>query len=341
MLDLGLDLLSQVISNDLIHVTHPPERLAILSSVSRSFAAAVDNPLLWRGLIHQCWKRGLIHPVHATPDYKQLYQTLEQHALAKVEEWHHNFQEYQAQPERWIFPMQEFLIQIQPELADEDPVENLTAHEQLQDLALEHTKIREGKSVAAAEFLWRVSMDRTMRGEFLGRCKGLGLPMAVIGQMPLEGVSIVKGLQMLLQKFGTRTSSALNRLIRVLGAKLHEAQPDSASPDVLHSLIYAAMLLNTDMYCEHIKDSHRITREQFTNRLKSMISEQEFEPITGLIDQIYDEVAEHGPLCLSPTGPHPSTSAKAVSQAVSRQETNVMNIPGMKFFGMAEGCVIC
>eukprot|EP00658_Telonema_sp_P-2_P078753 TRINITY_DN7453_c0_g1_i5.p1 TRINITY_DN7453_c0_g1~~TRINITY_DN7453_c0_g1_i5.p1 ORF type:complete len:132 (+),score=22.98 TRINITY_DN7453_c0_g1_i5:310-705(+) len=98
------------------------------------------------------------------------------------------------------------------------------------------------------------------------------------------------------EKMSTRTSTALNRLVRALSVKYHgDNMLHMASPNVVHTIMYAALMLNTDMYNDNVKPEDKMTKGTFVQSvLRMREGDEPFVPIP-VIERIYNRILQDGP----------------------------------------------
>ena len=325
---IGNDLLSHIIS---VEVESNPDRIPCLARVSKQFSLSCHNPLLWKSMLQKSWRWELLSAdsIPSPVDWRRAFIDIEDGTRNRIADWHNQFNAHSTEPQKWQQPIEAFLSKL---LSNSDTTITIQqpgsgrqqAREQLGGEQLAVTKRSAAASAPAAKFLFEIEMDRSMRGEFLGSCSGMGLPMAVIGLLPLHDVGVVGGLRLLLEKVCTRTSYSLNRIMRALGAQLYEMNSQLGSEEAANSLVYAAMMLNTDMYSKNVKAHHRMSKPIFIEKVLEMLEDNPVEP--AVIQEIYDSMASGGPLRVGED---------------SKPVTEPSQPPvGTQFLALAEGCSI-
>eukprot|EP00658_Telonema_sp_P-2_P078752 TRINITY_DN7453_c0_g1_i3.p1 TRINITY_DN7453_c0_g1~~TRINITY_DN7453_c0_g1_i3.p1 ORF type:complete len:318 (+),score=71.57 TRINITY_DN7453_c0_g1_i3:220-1173(+) len=265
MLSLSPDTLSHVLFFDSAAAPNQLARIAALSMVSTSFMAATQNPLLWRELMLGSWRQPLLKTLTKEQDWRTLCMQIEEECKQQVRLWEYLFLHQEHEPDVWQKEMKSWLEAL-------------------------------GGTQTAAYFLWRYPIHKQLLGEYLGSTASPELRVCVLEQLELKDTDVVQALQQMFEKMSTRTSTALNRLVRALSVKYHgDNMLHMASPNVVHTIMYAALMLNTDMYNDNVKPEDKMTKGTFVQSvLRMREGDEPFVPIP-VIERIYNRILQDGP----------------------------------------------
>lgn len=262
MIDLGLDILSQVVYHA---ASAGPDhaRIALIAKVCRVFSATCLHSALWQQLIVSTWRRQLAW--HG-PDWRKSYMEVDQRTKLRLKGWNACFFHHEPEVILWQGEMRSFLDGL-------GSVEN------------------------ARDFLCTYPLHKQLRGEYLGAAASEELRMSCVKRlMHLSGTDVVGALQQLFAKMSARTSMALDRLVLALSAHYHSSNMQHlCSPNVVHTIMYAALMLNTDMYSKNVPYSDKMTRGSFVQSvLRMREGEHAFVPIP-VIERIFNRLESDGP----------------------------------------------
>ena len=267
VLDLGIDILSQVIYHIAGTTSGHTKRMNRITRVCRVLKTACEHPLLWQRLVVGTWRHKLSSPGAGTAksDWRKCYLQVQQSTRQRAKGWNCAFFHHEQEAALWQDEISCFLQAVGP-------------------VALQE------------EFLCTYPLHKQLRGEYLGAAASAELRTACIRRLPLADTDIVGALQLLFARMSTRTSMALDRLVMALSAEYHEASMQHlATPNAVHTIMYAALMLNTDMHSCNVRYSEKMTRGSFVQSvLRMREADEAFVPIP-VIERIFNQLELDGP----------------------------------------------
>ncbi|XP_059082077.1 uncharacterized protein LOC131879711 [Tigriopus californicus] len=153
---------------------------------------------------------------------------------------------------------------------------------------------------AISKFLHTNSnLSREKIGEYLGNLQSpfnMQVLSCFIQEFNFASQRIDKSLRRLLEVVRVPgEAQKIEKIMEVFGQRYSQCNPNFAnklkSPDSVVTLAFAAMLLNTDLHTPNVKDERRMSLEDFTNNLRGVDADQDFDP--KLLKSIYKGIKKH------------------------------------------------
>ncbi|KAL3472092.1 hypothetical protein BJX99DRAFT_11435 [Aspergillus californicus] len=149
--------------------------------------------------------------------------------------------------------------------------------------------------VQVAGFLKGTSrLSKKILGEFISKRSNEDLLDAFVDQFDFSGKNVVDALRDLLGAFRLPGESPLiERIVTTFSDKyVQKAQPtDIADKDSLFVLIYAIIMLNTELYNPNMKNQKPMSLHDFSRNLRGVNAGQDFAP--EFLETIYDSIKEN------------------------------------------------
>lgn len=153
---------------------------------------------------------------------------------------------------------------------------------------------------AISKFLHSNSnLSREKIGEYLGNLQSpfnMQVLSCFIQEFNFASQRIDKSLRRLLEVVRVPgEAQKIEKIMEVFGQRYSQCNPNFAnklkSPDSVVTLAFAAMLLNTDLHTPNVKEERRMSLEDFTNNLRGVDADQDFDP--KLLKSIYKGIKKH------------------------------------------------
>ncbi|CZT46658.1 related to GEA2-GDP/GTP exchange factor for ARF [Rhynchosporium secalis] len=134
-------------------------------------------------------------------------------------------------------------------------------------------------------------ISKKQLGEFISKKGNEPIIEAFMDSFDFNGKRVDEALREVVESCRLPGESALiERIVTIFAEHYFKSKiPEPmANPDAIFVLTYAILMLNTDSYNPNLKNSSRMTVEQFGNNLRGVNGGNNFEP--GYIQSIYDSI---------------------------------------------------